>query len=200
MHSHQFTHNFSYIFYLITYITHVSFEALKSGFVEVVLVNDVTSHGIRKPKLVLSNSRKLSFPMMYSLPILCWPLCLVLNKVNDKLQKMRNRYVRTSSHYFIMIALSTDLEFASKFPSVKASVWFHETVIIWVFLVTSPNFPYLILWFWLSNFPNCCCRLWPCKSFKHSQFFNKWYHIYICWIVYRAAFLIMVQKMDNKVW
>ena len=58
------------LYFLSDYIYYAcSFEALKSGFVEVVLVNDVTSHGIRKPKLVLSNSRKLSFPMMYSLPI-----------------------------------------------------------------------------------------------------------------------------------
>ena len=158
---------------------------------------DLLKLSSRKPKLVLSNSRKLSFPMMFSLPILCWPLCIVLNKVNDKLQKMRNRYVRTSSHYFIMISLSTDLEFASKF----ASVWFHETVIIWVFWVTSPNFPYLILW--LPDFPifpifAAGCGLARASNI-HSFSTNGTIFTFVE-LVYRAAFLITVQKMDNKVW
>ena len=45
----------SVLFCLIIYITHVSFEALNSGFAA-VLVNDATSHNIRKSQLVPSNS------------------------------------------------------------------------------------------------------------------------------------------------
>ena len=60
---------------MIIYITHVSFVALKSGF-EVVLVNDATSHGIRKSQLVISKplrkdpcvwSLRLSFPIFIAL-------------------------------------------------------------------------------------------------------------------------------------
>ena len=46
MHLHHSTHIFSFLICLITYITHVSFEALKSEFA-VVLVDDATSRGIR---------------------------------------------------------------------------------------------------------------------------------------------------------
>ena len=36
------------------------------------------SHGIRKSQLVLSNSLRKSFPVIYGLPIMRWPMCLVL--------------------------------------------------------------------------------------------------------------------------
>ena len=52
---HLFTHILSFLFRLIFYITHVSFEALISGFA-VVFVNGATSHGIRESQLVPSNS------------------------------------------------------------------------------------------------------------------------------------------------
>ena len=68
---HTHTQMFSFLFCLVlcTCITHVSFEALKSGF-QVFLVNDATSHGVRKSQLVPSNSQVTVLgPILWNLVI-----------------------------------------------------------------------------------------------------------------------------------